>query len=211
MSRTSKKSRNSLKSERSFSEIGPKTSVDNKLTHTSMLLNYQFEWGVDFRNRIINITGEIDETQFEVVDAALTAMESESKQKVTIKINSPGGETYQAMAIIGRMKESKCHIVTKGYGHIMSAAALILAAGDKRMMSEIAVFMWHESSYGLEGRHSEMKANVAQAEREEELWAEQMAECSERSIEYWKKHGVHTDAYFKASELLEMSVIDELF
>jgi hypothetical protein len=76
-------------------------------------------------------------------------MESEDKSTVTIKINSPGGSTYDAMAIIGRIRSAKCYIVTEGYGQIMSAASLILASGRKRRINKYAFLMWHEASYGV--------------------------------------------------------------
>jgi len=204
------KAKASRGSQKNLSNIG-RTTVDNKLTHSAMMLNYQFEWGVDFTNRIINLVGEIDEKAFEKVDQALTTMEADNRQKITIKINSPGGDTYQALAIVGRMRESPCYIHTKGYGHIMSAAALILAAGNKRRMSDVAFFMWHEASYGIEGRHSENKAVVKQMEKEERLWAQQMAECSNKSETYWSENGILIDAYYTAEQLLKMEVVDELF
>src|SRR5690606_3433905 len=84
-------------------QISERTSVDNKLTYAALLLNYAFEYGVDFKNRTITITGEICQGWFDIVDAALTQMEQEGKSTVTIKINSPGGDTYEAMAIVGRL------------------------------------------------------------------------------------------------------------
>lgn len=194
-----------------FSEITNKTTVDNRLTQAALLLNYAFDYGVDFKNRVIEITGEIDEIQFDRLDTAMTEMESESKKTITIKINSPGGSTYQALAMVGRIKESKCHIVTKGYGHVMSAATLILACGDKRYMSRFGFFMHHECSYEIGGRHSEIKADVMQVENEEKLWCQWMGEFTAESQSFWKKHGVGKNAYFTAEELLSLGVIDELF
>tara|TARA_R110000868_G_C10973188_1_gene771560 strand:+ start:90871 stop:91488 length:618 start_codon:yes stop_codon:yes gene_type:complete len=190
--------------------ISNKASTDNKLTYVALLLNYAFEYGVDFKNRTITITGELAHGWFDIVDAALTQMEAESKSTVTIKVNSPGGDTYEAMAIIGRIKNSKCHIVTEGYGHIMSAATLILACGNKRKMSRYAQFMWHEASYGIEERHSVIKATVAQVEREETKWAEAMSEFTNKSVAFWKKTGVGIDKYLEAEQLLEYGAIDEI-
>lgn len=201
-----------MRKRRSLGEISDKTTVENKLTKAAMLLSYQFDHGVNFKERIINIVGEIDEDTFNLVDAALTEMESQSKKDITVKINSEGGSTYQAMAIIGRIKESKCGIVTKGYGAVMSAATLILASGTrKRTISSDACFMWHEASYGLEGRHSEIKNTVNQVEKEERYWADRMAECTSKDSHFWLTNGVGKDAYFDAKQLLEMGVVDELF
>lgn len=196
---------------RAVSKLGPNVSTEDRLTHASLLLGYLFEDGVDFQRRTIQLTGEVDTEMYERLDAAMSEMEAESKKAITIKIDSYGGDVYQAMAIVGRIRESKCQIVTKGYGAIMSAATLILAAGDKRSCSEYSWFMHHEASYGVEGKHSEVKAFVRQSEREEKQWSEWMAEFSKRPANFWLEEGTGTDAYFTAEELLEMGVVDELF
>jgi ATP-dependent Clp protease protease subunit len=177
-----------------------------------MLLGYLFDHGVDFQRRVINLTGEINEDMFKLLDAALAEMEAGSKSSVTIKINSPGGEVYQAMAIVGRLRESKCNIVTMGYGAVMSAATLILACGDKRKISKYSWFMNHEMGYELgETRHSQAKAYVAQADKEEKTWVQWMAEFTKKSAKFWLDNGVGIDAYFSAEQLVDLGVVDELF
>lgn len=191
-------------------KISERVNADTKLTYAALLLTYAFEYGVDFQNRTITLSGELVHGHFDIVDAALTQMEAQDKSTVTIKINSPGGDTYEAMAIVGRIKTAKCHIVTEGYGHIMSAATLILASGKRRKMSKFAKFMWHEASYGVSGRHSEIKATAKEVEDEEKLWADTMAEFSEKDSKYWLKTGIHLDKHYFAQELLELGVIDEI-
>ena len=55
----------------------------------------------------------------------MTTLENLNRKTITIKINSYGGDVYTALAIVGRMLESKCLLQTKGYGKIMSAATII--------------------------------------------------------------------------------------
>ena len=188
------------------------TSLDNKLTQLAILLEYEFHWGVDFKRRTIKVTGEIDENTYDIVDGSLTEMEAQSKADVIIKINSPGGCSYQAMAIRSRMRESSCKIITKGYGHIMSAATILLASGTRRReIAEEAFFMWHEASYNMSGRHSENKVQVNQAEKEELYWAKKMGEITKKDQQWWLKHGRGKDAYFNAEQLITLGVADEIF
>ncbi len=188
-----------------------RANVDSKLTQAALILEYAFEYNVNFKERIITISKEIDAEEFNRIDNALTELESQNRKSVTIRINSPGGEVYQALAIIGRLKRSPCNIITEGYGHVMSAATLILAAGDRRKISTYAFFMHHESSYGVDGRHSEIKAAVKQAEAEEHKWAQWMAELTSKDKKFWLTTGVTTDAYFDAEELMKLGVVDEIF
>lgn len=206
-----KKNQKRINKTKNLIGLSTKANIDTKLTQTALLLEYSFGFKVDFKNRIITISGDIDQEQFEIVEAGLTEMESQSRAGVTIKINSSGGEVYQALAIVGRLKESKCKITTKGYGHIMSAATMILAAGDSRKISRHSFFMHHEASYALEGKHSHLKNEVKQAEKEERFWAEWMTEYSTAPKNFWATNGVGVNAYFTAQELLDLGVVDEIF
>lgn len=188
-----------------------KTTVDNKLTFAQMNVNWAFEYGVNFTQRTITWSQDIAFPMFDIIDAALTIMEAESKATITLKLHSPGGDTYEAIAVIGRLRKSKCNIVIEGYGHIMSAATLILASGNKRKLDKLAQFMWHSASYGVEGRHSEIKATVQQVEMEEKMWAKAMAELTNKPEKFWLEKGVHLDYYLNAETLLKYGVIDEIF
>ena len=117
---------------------------------------------------------------------------------------------YEAIAIVGRMKASPCVIVTEGYGMVMSAATMLLAAGTLRKVSKYCWFMHHESAYQVGGRHSEIKAYVAQAEKEELVWAQWMAELTKKKAAFWQQTGTHIDAYFTAEQLVKLGVADEL-
>jgi len=185
-------------------------ATDTKLSQTAMHLEYLFDRGVNFKDRTITLTGPIEYPMFDIIDAAMSEFERGSKKGVTIKIFSEGGSVYEALAIVGRLKSSKCYITTVGYGCIMSAATIILACGDARKMSEYATFMHHESSYDVGGRHSEIKNYVGQADREEELWAKWMGEMSNKPKEFWLEFGKHLDHFLFADECLEHGVIDEV-
>ena len=188
-----------------------KTTIDNKLAFAQMNVNWAFEYGVNFTERTITWSQDIAFPMFDIIDSALTIMESESKQGITLKLHSPGGNTYEAIAVIGRLRKSKCHVTIEGYGHIMSAATLILASGNKRKLDKLAQFMWHSASYGVEGRHSEIKAVVKQVEKEEKMWAKAMSSLTNRTEKFWLEKGVHIDYYLDAETLLKYEVIDEVF
>jgi ATP-dependent Clp protease protease subunit len=193
-------------------DFNAKGSVDAKVTQLGIHLETLFERGVNFKDRIITIKTEIDSDEFGRIDAALSEMESEGRKTITVRINSPGGSVYDALAIVGRLRASKCKIVTEGYGHVMSAATLILACGDERKISKYAWYMTHEASYEIEGSKSlkDHKNMVIQTEKEEKKWAEWMAEFTNRDAEFWRKIQADKDAYLSPNELLEMGVIDEV-
>ena len=97
---------------------------DIRLQQAQVNLEYWFGKGVNFQQRIIQITGPIEPGLFDKVDAAMTVLEEDSRKAITIRINSEGGAVYEAMAIVGRLTKSSCQIITEGYGAVWSAATL---------------------------------------------------------------------------------------
>lgn len=194
--------------------MSEKVKVD---LHTQMQVfelqtDVALKYGINIPARSIQLVGEIDQNTFILIETALTLLESQSKASVTIKINSEGGSVYDALAIVGRMKSSKCKIITEGYGATMSAASLILAAGDKRRMSKFGWLMHHEASYGYEGTIQQSKHVLSQMEREEKLWAQYMEQFSSSPAAYWASQGkLGRDLYLTAEECLTLGVIDEVF
>ena len=177
-------------------------------------LKYLFDHGVNFKDRVITLASDIDEDEFLRIDAALTEMESHNKSNITIRINSGGGSVYDALAIVGRIKRSKAHITTEGYGAVMSAATLILASGKVRKFSKFGWWMFHETQHeyeeGTRIRTSQLEAELAQEKREHELWCNAMAEFSNKDKGYWLSRGVYVDQYFSPEELLDLGVVDEI-
>lgn len=183
---------------------------ENTLTQTDIRLKYLFEQGVDFRNRSITLDGDIGQGDFRWLDAAMNELEYESRKAITLKVNSPGGSIYDAMAIVGRLKASNCNIITEGYGHMMSAAALILACGHRRRVSKYAWFMVHEMSYEIYGKHSDIKDAVRQSDKEQFQWAQAMSECTGTSAEEWLELVERKETYLTAEKCVEFNIADEV-
>ena len=187
--------------------------LEKRIALESLALNleYAFNRGVDLENRVIQLTEDIDDHHFDFFDSAMTTLEAMNKKTITIKINSYGGDAYTALGIIGRMMESKCRLHTKGYGKIMSASTAILAAGHKRSMSRLAEFMHHESSYAVEGRHSEIQHEVKMSQNLSEKWCSLMSELTGIPKQYWMQQGKGKDFYLSPDKCLDLNIVDEIF
>lgn len=186
-----------------------KKKDDNKIEDS---FKFHVEESINIKEREIQLTGIIgDDICFEFVDAALTVLESQSRKGIKVKIYSTGGSVYEALAIVGRLTASHCQITTEGYGAIMSAATLILACGSKRRISQYTTFMHHESSYYLGGKHSEVREEIEQMEREEQLWAQWMEKFSALDAESWLKRARKKNWYLTAEECAKYKIVDEVF
>lgn len=174
-------------------------------------LTYLFEHGIDFSNRTFQLTGTIGEDfDFSYVDNALSEFERLGNKRIIIRLNSEGGSVTEALAIVGRIRSSKCTIVVEGYGMIASAATMILASGHKRRISKYASFMHHESHYYVGGKHTEVTDQVIQMEKEEKLWAQWMAELSKKDYKFWYNKGKRKDYFITAQQAVEFGVADEV-
>jgi ATP-dependent Clp protease protease subunit len=187
----------------------PGSPADN--AYMNLYVDTLLERGIDIEKRTITIEGDVEEGWFTFMDASLSLLESLDESPITIRISSGGGMEYAGWSVVGRMHRSPCEIVVEGYGYIMSMATIILAAGNKRRLSKYANWMYHSCSYGVEGRHPQVKNFVKQNEKEELRAAKFMAERSKKPVNFWKKLGYDVDAYMTPEEVLELGVIDEIF
>lgn len=172
-----------------------------------------FEKNVNFKERVIYLNSEIDEHALGLIQKALDEFErGETPSPVRIEISSYGGSVYDMLGIIDRIKMSDCHIVTRGFGKIMSAATLILAAGDHRVMGCESWAMIHELSTWIdEKKLAEMKTEMKHNEALEKQCLTLYEKLSKKQTSMSKfKKMCAKDFYLTADEMLEMGLIDEV-
>ena len=84
------------------------------------------------RDRIIFLSGEINDDIANLVVAQLLFLQGEDPEKdINLYINSPGGSVYAGLAIYDTMQYVKPAVSTVCVGLAASMAALLLAAGEK--------------------------------------------------------------------------------
>src|SRR6185369_6312962 len=93
-----------------------------------------FDRHVNFRERVIYLNDDIDDISLDLFQKALDELERDKDKPIKIEVSSYGGEVYDMLGMVDRVRSSPCHIITRGFGKIMSAATFILAAGDERIM-----------------------------------------------------------------------------
>jgi ATP-dependent Clp protease protease subunit len=175
--------------------------------------NY-FDYGLDPRRRRLFLYEDIDEISIGRFIQGLVILADENTDKpIEIIMSSCGGCEYEMLAAYDMMRSlSDAHIIVKAVGKIMSAAPLILAAGDERVAYPNTQFMVHESWYALEERHNAAKVTVAHYEAVTKLWAEKMAERTNLSAKQWLNLTEKTgkDKYFDAEQALKWGLIDKI-
>ena len=107
-------------------------------------------------DRIIFITGEINDQTANLVVAQLIYLEAKNPDKdISIYINSPGGVVTAGMAIYDTMKYIKCDVCTICVGLAASMASVILSSGTKGKRFALAnsEIMIHQPLGGAQKRY----------------------------------------------------------
>jgi len=84
---------------------------------------------------------------------------------IHIKLNTPGGEWEQGMAICDAISECRNHVTITGYGQVCSMGAIILQAADDRRLTPNTVLMVHYGSESLDDTYWNNQARVAHSNR----------------------------------------------
>ncbi len=165
------------------------------------------------KERLIFITGPIDDTTASLVCAQLLFLESENPKKdIAIYINSPGGYVTAGLAIYDTMQYIRCPISTVCIGQAASMGSLLLAAGDKgnRIALPNARVMVHQPSGGYRGvatdieRHAEEILDLKK--RLNNIYVEHTGQDYE-TIE--KK--LDRDTFMTAEDAKEFGIIDTVY
>ena len=111
------------------------------------------------KNRIILLSGEIDDDVANVIIAQLLYLDSINQEDISLYINSPGGSITSGMAIYDTMNFIKSDVSTICVGMAASMAAFILSSGEKgkRYILPNAEVMIHQPLGGAQGQATEIK------------------------------------------------------
>ena len=163
------------------------------------------------KDRIIILSGEINDANADVVIAELLYLDSINHNDISIYINSPGGSVTAGMAIYDTMNFIKSDVSTICVGMAASMAAFLLSSGKKgkRYVLPNSEVMIHQPLGGAEGQATEIK--IA-AERILKLKDKMNKLLSKNTGQNLKKVAKDTerDYFLSAKEALEYGIIDKI-
>lgn len=164
------------------------------------------------KDRIIFLSGPIDETTANVVIAQLLFLESESPDKdIHIYINSPGGSVTDGMAIYDTMQYIKPDVSTICVGMAASMASILLMAGTKgkRFALPHSTVMIHQPLGGYQGQASDIDIHAKEILRVRETMYDVMEKHTGKSR---KKVAADTnrDNFLTAEEALKYGIVDKV-
>jgi len=115
------------------------------------------------KERIIFLTGQVNDMVASLISAQLLFLESENPTKdIAFYINSPGGVVTSGLGIYDTMNYIRCDVSTVCMGQAASMGSLLLAAGapGKRFALPNARIMVHQPSGGFQGQASDIEIHA---------------------------------------------------
>lgn len=164
------------------------------------------------KERIIFLTGEINDVTADLVVAQLLFLEGEDPTKdIQIYINSPGGSVSAGFAIFDTMNYIKCDVSTICVGLAASMGAFLLAAGTpgKRFALPNADIMIHQPLGGAQGQASDIKIHAEKILEIRERINKILSKETNQPLEKVEKD-TDRDYYLSAAEAVEYGLIDRV-
>ncbi|MEZ5984461.1 MAG: ATP-dependent Clp protease proteolytic subunit [Hyphomonas sp.] len=165
------------------------------------------------KERIIFVTGGIDDGMAALITSQLLFLESENpKKEIAMYINSPGGYVSSGLAIYDTMQFIRCPVSTVCIGQAASMGSLLLAAGEPgvRFALPNARVMLHQPSGGYSGVATDIERH-----------AEEIIDLKRRLNQIYVKHTgqeydvierkLDRDTFLTAEEAQEFGIVDKVF
>lgn len=163
------------------------------------------------KERIIILTGEIDDTMSSSICAQLLYLASTSSDPILMYINSPGGSVSAGLAILDTMNYVKCEISTICMGICASMAAVLLSAGAKGKRSSLAngEVMIHQPLGGMQGQAKDMEIAANHIIRMKNRLYQILAQNCRKSTDEIAA-ACDRDNYMDAEEAITFGIIDKI-
>ena len=164
------------------------------------------------KERIIFVTGPVEDYMASVIIAQLLFLEAENpKKEISMYINSPGGVVSSGLATYDTMQYIKPEVSTLCIGQAASMGSLLLAAGapNKRFSLPNSRVMVHQPSGGFQGQASDIERH-----------AQEILSLRSRLNDIYVKHtgqnlksiekALDRDTFMTASDSKEFGIIDKV-
>lgn len=164
------------------------------------------------QNRIVFLSGPIDDNVANTVIAQLLFLEYENPAKdIQLYINSPGGSVSAALAIYDTMQYIKSDVSTICIGIAASAAALILACGTngKRFSLPNSEILLHQVMGGAEGQAKDIEISAKHILKVKEKVNTILAKHTQKPINKIEQD-TDRDFWMSSEEALKYGVIDQI-
>ncbi|MCS4308720.1 ATP-dependent Clp protease protease subunit [Rheinheimera pacifica] len=164
------------------------------------------------KERVIFLTGQVEDHMANLIVAQLLFLESENPEKdIYIYINSPGGSVTAGLSIYDTMRYIKPDIATVCVGQAASMGAFLLSGGTKgkRYCLPNARVMIHQPLGGFQGQATDFEIHAREILSIKEKLNRLMAEHCDQSYEKVCKD-TERDNFLSAQQALDYGLVDAI-
>ncbi|MEN5016510.1 MULTISPECIES: ATP-dependent Clp endopeptidase proteolytic subunit ClpP [Erwinia] len=164
------------------------------------------------KERIIFLTGQVEDHMANLIVAQMLFLEAENPEKdIHLYINSPGGVITAGMSIYDTMQFIKPDVSTICMGQACSMGAFLLTAGakGKRYCLPNSRVMIHQPLGGFQGQASDIDIHAREIIKTKQMMNELMAKHTGQTIETIERD-TNRDRFLSASESVEYGLVDSV-
>ena len=164
-------------------------------------------------DRIVFLTGEVNDISADIVIAQLIYLEGKDPEKdISLYINSPGGSVTAGMGIYDTMNYIKCDVSTICVGMAASMGAFLLSSGakGKRYTLPNSEIMIPQPLGGAQGQASDIAIQAEHILKIKQRMNRILANNTSQPLEKIEKD-VDRDFYMSAEEALAYGLVDKIF
>lgn len=163
-------------------------------------------------DRIIFLTGEINDATANTVVAQLIYLEAKDPDKeIHLYINSPGGSVTAGLAIYDTIQFIKCDVSTICIGMCASMAAVLLASGTKgkRFSLPNGEVMIHQPLGGVQGQATDIEITARHIIKTKDKLVDILSEATGKEKDTLYKD-IDRDYFMSSDKALEYGIIDKV-
>lgn len=164
------------------------------------------------KERIIFLTGQVDDHMANLITAQLLFLESEGPDKdIFMYINSPGGVVTSGMAIYDTMQYIRCDVSTLCVGQAASMGAHLLASGapGKRYALPNARIMIHQPLGGFQGQATDIEIHAKEIIKLKQSLNRMMAKHTGQTLKKLSRD-VERDYFLTADDACAYGIVDKV-
>lgn len=165
------------------------------------------------KERIIFVTGVVEDNMAALICAQLLFLESENpKKEISLYINSPGGVVTSGLSIYDTMQFIRPAVATLVMGQAASMGSLLLTAGEKGMRASLpnSRVMVHQPSGGYQGQVTDIMIHARESENLKRRLNEIYVKHSGRTYDEIENL-LERDRFLSPDEAKELGLIDSVF
>jgi ATP-dependent Clp endopeptidase proteolytic subunit ClpP len=203
-----------LAAQKQWAEIR-KLQVDTEraLAELDAYRKNQADTAAEEGRRTYTFYSRVEEESVRACMATLSSWSSKAPgAPLTVVFNSPGGAVHDGLALfdfLRHLRSTGHHLTTLALGRAASMGAVLLQAGDRRIVGSNAFVMLHEVSNGSSGKVSELEESIELSKRLQKRLLAILAERSTLSVAQIQRKWTRRDWWLDAEETVTLGFADE--